>query len=318
MSDMSYISVIERYHEYREILKELLASIVIGIADQRLLEDVSQQKKVIRCVNEHYPFVNLFYTLDPFGVQCSDNLGGNNKDISSFSARGKDRSQRPYFRMARDSDQVVVTEPYLSSASRNLCISAAVKLDDVQGEVLGYIVVDSDLGEIIGFLMGDNMRRRFQPFLKTVYILIVVGLFTVVGILLYSAFREIALLFTQQDRGRDVHITPFGVIIFLTLGLAVFDLGKTTLEEEVLMHKDIFRHSSTRRTITRFMAAILIAISIEALLMMFKAALGEDSSLMPAVWMTMASVGLLVGLGLYVFLGSKAEAILMQVRKNGV
>lgn len=318
MSDMSYISVIERYHEYREILKELLASIVTGIADQRLLEDVSQQKKVIKCINEHYPFVNIFYTLDPSGVQISDNLGGNNKDISSLSARGKDRSQRPYFRMARDSDLVVVTEPYLSSASRNLCISAAVKLDDTQGEILGYIVVDSDLGEIIGFLMGDNMRRRFQPFLKAVYILIVVGLFTVVGILLYSAYREIALLFTQEHQVRDIHLTPFGVIIFLTLGLAVFDLGKTTLEEEVLMHKDIFRHSSTRRTITRFMAAILIAISIEALLMMFKGALGEDSNLMPAVWMMMASVGLLVGLGLYVFFGAKAEAILMQVRKDGV
>jgi len=98
------------------------------------------------------------------------------------------------------------------------------------------------------------------------------------------------------------------VIIFLTLALAVFDLGKTTIEEEVLMHKDIFRHSSTRRTITRFIAAILIAVSIEALLLMFKSALGDGHNIMAAVWMMFSAVGLLVGLGIYVYLGARAES----------
>lgn len=52
----------------------------------------------------------------------------------------------------------------------------------------------------------------------------------------------------------------------------MFDLGKTRLENAVLMHKDVYRHSATRRTITRFMAIILIAVSIEGLLLMFKSA----------------------------------------------
>jgi hypothetical protein len=317
MSDMSYISVIERYHEYRATLRELLASILTGIADLRLLEDMAQQKKAMRCIHEHYPFIDLFYTLDPAGVQTSDNLGAGDTETSSLSDKGKDRSSRPYYRLARETDEVIVTEPYLSSASRNLCISAAVKIKDAAGNTHGYLVVDSDLGEIIGFLMGDNMRRRFQPFFKTVYSLIVLGLFTVVGILLYSAYSEMAPLFLHGEQLKDSHLTPFGVIIFLTLGLAIFDLGKTTLEEEVLMHKDIFRHSSTRRTITRFMAAILIAVSIEALLMMFKAALGDGTDMMPAVWMMLAAVGLLVGLGLYVYFGARAETILLGGRKDG-
>jgi hypothetical protein len=92
--------------------------------------------------------------------------------------------------------------------------------------------------------------------------------------------------------------------------LAVFDLGKTILEEEVLMHKDIFRHSSTRRTITRFISTILIAISIEALLTMFKASLGEIEYLQSAILMMLAVVGLLIALGLYVYLGAKAEMLL--------
>ncbi len=311
MSDMSYISVVERYHDYGETLRELLASILTGIADQRLLDNEAKQKKAIKCIQEHYPFIDLFYSLDPDGMQISDNLGGQNNEITRLNAKGKDRSQRPYFRMARDSDDVVVTEPYLSSANRNLSITAAVKIRNAEGETLGYIAVDSALGEIIGFLMGDNMRRRFQPFFKVVYSLIVLGLFGVVGILLYSAASEMIPLFMNDVVKQDEHLTPFGVIIFLTLGLAVFDLGKTILEEEVLMHKDIFRHSSTRRTITRFMAAILIAVSIEALLMMFKGALGDDQNMLPAVWMMLAAVGLLIGLGIYVYLGARAETILL-------
>jgi len=81
------------------------------------------------------------------------------------------------------------------------------------------------------------------------------------------------------------------------------------------MHKDIFRHSSTRRTITRFVGAILIAVSIESLLLMFKAALGEGDQLVKAVWMMLAAVGLLIGLGIYVYLGSKAEETLTERKR---
>ena len=83
------------------------------------------------------------------------------------------------------------------------------------------------------------------------------------------------------------------------------------------MHKDIFRHSSTRRTITRFIAAILIAVSIEALLLMFKSALGDAEKLIPAVWMMIAAVGLLIGLGIYVYLGARAETLLLSIRRRG-
>ena len=62
------------------------------------------------------------------------------------------------------------------------------------------------------------------------------------------------------------------------------------------------------------MAAILIAVSIEALLIMFQSALGiGENMLVQAVWMMLAAVGLLVGLGIYVYLGAKAEALLLGI-----
>jgi len=81
------------------------------------------------------------------------------------------------------------------------------------------------------------------------------------------------------------------------------------------LYKDILRHSSTRRTITRFIAVIIIAVSIEALLMIFKFALkGDGQHIIEAVWIIIAVAFLLVSLGVYVYLGSKAEGMLLNNR----
>lgn len=314
---MSYISVIERYHEYRGAIRELLASIVTGVGDQNLCSEENALTEAISSIAEHYPFVDHIYLLDENGKQISPIISNNGKSINDHHQIGTDRSQRPYFKKAKTREyDVTVSKPYFSNISRNLCISAVAYCG---GTEKVYLVVDIDLREIIEFLMGDTLRGRFNPVFKFVYALIAVGLFSIVAVLLFSAFSEIVSMFSGLHVGEDVYLKPFHVIIFLTLALAVFDLGKTTIEEEVLMHKDIFRHSSTRRTITRFIAAILIAVSIEALLLMFKSALGDGENILAAVWMMFSAVGLLVGLGIYVYLGARAESYLKNmygVEKN--
>jgi hypothetical protein len=312
---MSYLSTIERYHDYRNAIRELLGSILTGISHSRLFTEPKALEEAMCDLARHYPFVALLFTLDARGIQSSDNIVCPKRNGRALGdGRGKDRSQRPYFVLVRDADTVVVTEPYLSITGGALCISAAVRCRAPDGGVLGCTVIDIDLGETVEFLMGDVARRRFQPAFRAVYTTIVVGLFAVVGLLLWAAVGEVVSLFAGDVVGEDLHLKPFGVIIFLTLALAIFDLGKTILEEEVLMHKDIFRHSSTRRTITRFVAAILIAVSIEALLLMFKAALGGGEGMVAAVMMMVTAVGLLVGLGVYVFLGARAEVALLRQR----
>lgn len=311
MSEMSYLAVIEHYHQHREAIQDLLGSILTGISEQSVFVDPASQKRAVRCLGERYPFVQVLYAIDKQGIQLSDNLSPD-KRVNQTQGKGKDRSQRPYFVLARNSTgQVVVTEPYLSTVNRSLCISAAAPVFDHENQPLGYIVLDIDLACTVEFLMGDRSRRRFGPLFKTIYGLISLGLFCVVGFLLYASFVDLRAML---GNGTQRHLQPFGVIIYLTLGLAVFDLAKTTLEEEVLMHKDIFRHSSTRRTITRFIAAILIAVSIEALLLMFKSAISDGHQLYEAVLMMLSAVGLLIGLGIYVYLGARAEATLSALK----
>ena len=309
---MNYISAIERYHEYKTAIRELMASIVTGTFDNKLLLDETSLIKSMKWLHLNYPFVELIFTLDGSGIQTSDNISFKSLSENKIdNAKGTDRYHRPYYKKAIESDSVIVTEPYLSSSSHKLCISSALRFIDENNNITGVLVIDIDLTDAIEFLMGDRCRKKFQPFFTVVYSLIVLGLFSVVGILLYAAGAEVSTLF-HHEGVEDLHLKPFGIIIFLTLALAIFDLGKTILEEEVLMHKDVFRHSSTRRTITRFIAAILIAVSIESLLLMFKSVLGSPEHLSNAVAMMAAAVGLLVGLGIYVYLGAKAEAILIK------
>ena len=306
---MNYISAIERYHEYENAIHELMASIVTGIFDAQLFQDQESLSRATKWLFQNYPFVDLIFTLDGEGLQTSENISNSIFTDKKKTYKGVSRRHRPYFHQAVESDNVIVTEPYLSILSHHLCISSAVSCRDEEGKIKGILVVDIDLANAIEFLMGDRKRKKFQPFFVSVYSLIVVGLFIVVAILLFSASKELGDLF-NEPKTRDFHLKPFSIIIFLTLALAIFDLGKTTLEEEVLMHKDIFRHSSTRRTITRFIAAILIAVSIESLLLMFKSVLGSPEYLGNAVAMMTTAIGLLVGLGIYVYLGAKAEATL--------
>lgn len=317
MSKMTHIVVIEKYEEHKLAIQDLLSSILSCFADEKLFSQSQQElAETLNSLCSYYPFVSLLYLLDSQGRQMTLNVPGSHYKDQPRSGVGVDRSNRPYYVMASKSDHAIVTEPYLSSLRRELCVSAASKIAAEDGSVKGYVVLDINLGATLAFLTGDSKRIHFEPYFKSMYALIVLGLFCVALILMYAAGTECLKVIRSLMDPELNAIIPFGVVIYLTLALAVFDLGKTTLEEEVLLYKDILRHSSTRRTITRFIAAIIIAVSIEALLMIFKAALnGGGDYIIQAVWIIIAAAFLLLSLGVYVFLGSKAEILLIKGRR---
>lgn len=313
MSRMSHINVIEKYEEHREAIHHLLSSILGCFANEKMFEQNQHElTELLSSLCDYYPFISLLYLLDHQGKQVCLNVPGSHFKQHPKIGIGTDRSQRPYFVAAIKSDGVIVTEPYLSSMRRELCMSTSMKITNDDGTIKGCIVLDVDLNATLLFLTGDSRRVYFEPYFKAMYSLIVLGLFSVALVLLYTAGLEcINVVQSLIIPQRAIEI-PFGVVIYLTLALAIFDLGKTTLEEEVLLYKDILRHSSTRRTITHFIAVIIIAVSIEALLMIFKAALnGGGEQLIEAVWIIVAAALLLVSLGIYVYLGSKAEGLLL-------
>ena len=312
MHSANYISTIDRYHEQSRSIRELIESIITGIGEPRLLTDQSALHSVTEKLIDLYPFVDLVYLLDEEGVQIAEFGADETGHVNRAMGRGKgmDRSERPYFKFYKsDEEHVHLTEPYLSSASRDLCISATLRIEH-QGRV-GYLVIDVDLEAMISFLLGDTLRRRIEPFFRVLYGLFAVAMLLVAGVLFYSSMSELVGALMQPGWAAELRLKPFEVIVVLTLAMAIFDLAKTVFEEEVLMEKDVHRHSTVRRTMTRFVAAILVAILIEGLLTMFKVSMGYSDQGGVASLMIFAAAALLVGLGLYVYLGALAEKALL-------
>ena len=71
---MNYISAIERYHEYKDAIHEIMSSIVTGIFDHRFIKDEEGLINAMHWLHLNYPFVDLIFTLDAKGIQTSNNI----------------------------------------------------------------------------------------------------------------------------------------------------------------------------------------------------------------------------------------------------
>ncbi|MBA2410087.1 MAG: hypothetical protein H0V62_10070 [Gammaproteobacteria bacterium] len=94
-----------------------------------------------------------------------------------------------------------------------------------------------------------------------------------------------------------------GLII---IAFAVFDVAKFLLEEQVVKERELARISEARRSLTMFFTIIIIAVSLEALVIVFQ---NKDEPYLlfyPAALLAVA-VFALIGLGLFQWLTRHAE-----------
>jgi hypothetical protein len=92
----------------------------------------------------------------------------------------------------------------------------------------------------------------------------------------------------------------FKETILLTLSLAIFDLAKTIIEEEILGQHKEHNVSGPHKTMVKFLGSIIIALSIESLMLVFKFAITSPEKLMYAI-LIMGGVSLLIiSLAIYI------------------
>lgn len=306
MTPRNYLYLLKKYDEYQPQIERLLESIITALPPTKLESSNEHLVEMVNRLHLSYPFVELLYCVDEKGMQTTESAAAPNIADSKRREPGlnSDRSNRVYYTSARDNvSPTTVTQPYLSSATHQLAISAVQRYVSLGG-ANAYLVINFNLEKLITFLNGDSLRRVVHPFFQIIYGIIGGLLVVVSGLLLFSAIQSLVDVVHEHT---NTATQAFHLVILITLGLAIFDLGKTILEEEVLLHKDIHHSGSTRRTISRFMSAIVIAVSIESLLLMFKSLLGDATHLNSAVLMLFAAVALLVGLGAYLKLTSEKK-----------
>jgi hypothetical protein len=109
-------------------------------------------------------------------------------------------------------------------------------------------------------------------------------------------------------------------IAILTIAIAVLELGQTIIEEEVQRGTPMSAPTRVRRFLSRFMMVLVVALSIETLVAVFKFVREDPSRLPAAAAVGLAAAALLVAWGIFVRLNQVVEEMepetLDQVRRE--
>ena len=240
---------------------------------------------------------DAFYILAPDGVQIENNIS---LDESRRIGAGENRSNKAYFYRAVKERRCVLSDPYPSSLTGELCVSASEPVYDEKGTLLYIVCVDISLNDILKLIPPGRLDFGFENFSRLVYALISLALFAITAVLFVLGIKSIIL-------------APFGALnvadmfestIILTLALALFDLVKAIFDEEVL-GKSAKENSGVSRTMVRFLSSIIIALAIEALMLVFKFAITSPEQIVYAVWLISGVSLLLIALSVYLYMSKK-------------
>ena len=93
----------------------------------------------------------------------------------------------------------------------------------------------------------------------------------------------------------------------IVISLAVLDVSKYLLEEEVLRDRELRSALEARRTLTKFMVIICIAVSLEAVVYISVAGKEGIQNLVYPSILLLSAVAVMVGLGAYQKMSSTIE-----------
>jgi hypothetical protein len=94
-------------------------------------------------------------------------------------------------------------------------------------------------------------------------------------------------------------------VIALTLGLAIFDLAKTLLAQEVVFKSYSKNTSLEYKVLTKFSITIIIALLIESLMVVFKIAIDDYSHMIYALYLISGVSILILSLGVFIYFTKK-------------
>lgn len=238
---------------------------------------------------EHF---DAFYILGSDGVQINDNIS---LDPKKILGKGENRSNKAYYYRAVREKRCVLSDPYPSSLTNELCVTASKPIYDENNHLKYIVCVDISLKDVLKLISPSLLEHTFINFSKVIYGFFALALFLVVAMLFTLAIKSFIKEFSA------INISEmFETTIILTLALAIFDLVKVIFDEEVLgkAHKE---KTSASKIVIRFIGSIIIALAIEALMLVFKFAITDPSQIIYAIYLIGGVAVLLIALSAYLW-----------------
>lgn len=149
--------------------------------------------------------------------------------------------------------------------------------------------------------LAVRITERFSRFVfGTAAVVLMVLSF---GLVIYGAFVVFAGRGSMEALGGAL----LDAVGYMVIAIAVFDVAKYLLEEEVVRARELRAAAEARRSLTKFLSTIAIAVFLEALVGVFEAAKDDITQLPYPTALLLAGVALILGLGLFIRFSAEAE-----------
>lgn len=235
------------------------------------------------------------YLLDYKGIQVSPTFTANKQVDDDI---GKIRADRAYYYRAVREERCTITDPYPSLITQELTVTASQPIFCEDGTIKYVACLDMPLDEVLKIAHLNTSDAFFSKLFKFSYAMFAFALIAV-ALLLFS--HGIKSFFINEITISHLVIDDmFKATILLTLSLAIFDLAKTLIEEEILGRNKEQNIAGPHKTMVKFLGSIIIALSIEALMLVFKFAITDPQMLMYAMFIIGGVALLIVSLAIYI------------------
>ena len=241
-----------------------------------------------------FPSLELVYIVDKNSkIQISDNFYRYKSDPN---AKNKERSHL-ISKLDFNESNIAFSKPYISSATRSNCVTVTIK----EGEEIFFL--DFQIEVLLQKLNLIELNKPFHSITKGFYILagfsmMILSIITII----FSLWDFSLYLFSKHDLVLEMIFKP---IIALTLSIAIFDLAKTILEQEVFFKSYSKNSRVETKLLTKFLTTIIIALSIEALIVVFKIAINDYDQMINAFYLIAGIALILISLTVFIYFSSK-------------
>ena len=272
--------IIEIYKKHRNTVENYINTVLKSIPTDPIEHS--------RIILQDLPALTLLYAVDKEYKQVSPVVCRRESDKCRINS---DKSH--YFtKLALNEWNIYVSNPYIHYRNGKPSVTAVKLIGDV------YYIFDFNLMTLLEELHLIEHNSLFDKANRTVYsigggLLAVVSLFLII----YGGYVFANIL--MYDPASEVLDDIFKAIIAITLGLAIYDLAKQILEHEVIFRSFEQGETMQNKVLGKFLISIIIALSIEALMVVFKIALGDYTEMLAAFYLLIGVTIMIVGLGFF-------------------
>ena len=124
------------------------------------------------------------------------------------------------------------------------------------------------------------------------------------ALVVYGAIEVIVAAGSSWRAASDALLAAIGYVV---IALAVFDVAKYFIEEEVIRSRELRIASEARRSLTKFISTIAIAVFIEGLVTVFRVSKEDVERMLYPTVLLLTAILIVVGLGIFQRLSADVE-----------